>query len=1088
MSETQKWLTSLREKSGARTGAVLSYDERDPDAVAESLRIGTELGIPANIVGAEPKPFRRQAEQKRNSSILSNAPATAKWLSDLTNSGLAKDDVGVLAGMETFWAQQGEAWMEMGDRGEESVPGRAVRRGVKRIEASVPGMVAVAEGRKAADVGRSLDSLIAEELENVGGDRASAASRVTALQIAKQRFDNAAGLTEADRADLLRRGGESLARARAILDDAASLEMSEPATRFRDETLAGADKTFWGTLGAFGQDPLGGAAFVAETAAEVLPVLAASTATTALTRSPTAGVGVMAGGSFLMENTTSAMEFLQEKGVDVSTPEAAAAILADENLMREARERGVTRGVVIALFDAVSGGVAGKTLMKSPMGDAVAQGFAQMLFGGAGEGAAQFASGQEINWQEIVIEGLAELVTAPIEVAGVAGRGFLNRAVGAAKSGRTADRLDQVDAQVSQSKLKARSPEKFADFINQTGARDEFLYVPADDLVTYFQAKDTALEDGLTEFGIDPVEFEEMRASGNDVAVPMATYASRISGTEDAAWFRENATLDPDEMSISQAQRFNEEVREVMRDAIDQAERQRTDDLNARASDIQVYDSIFSQLREAGRTRDVADNEARVWAAFFRTMGERYGEDALELARSMGVSIKGPQDEPFRIRSNLDISLNTLRAGRGLKPRGESLVEFVRRKGGVRDTGGDLEAMDAPKGVISETRAKGIERQSQPSMGGMPASASGMGLDEMASAAIEEGYPIDLPDGADEANALLDALREELGGNPIYKPGEGVDADLQGLADELSRRGLDLSALSNDEIAAALQEDAGGRRFDQANPGNWAKGLRRFRSGDLKAGQPISLGKPSDALKASGLPNRDIRFEPAKISRIQEDHPEITDAILEAVGSAIQSPRFVLKSKTRSDSIVVIPVRLTDGRALVVPIQKSKGKGDPNQILSIYMKDDPKWLDGEIKRGAVLYDGEAGGGANPIRSNSGSVQSYSQTDPRTPQDDKIAIDPEFVNLDQIKRGSIQLPSGGLEQGQTVINLFEGNDLSTVMHESGHFFLEAFQTLALKDDAPQSMKDDLAAIYRFLEVEDASQIGTPQHEKLSLIHI
>lgn len=77
-----------------------------------------------------------------------------------------------------------------------------------------------------------------------------------------------------------------------------------------------------------------------------------------------------------------------------------------------------------------------------------------------------------------------------------------------------------------------------------------------------------------------------------------------------------------------------------------------------------------------------------------------------------------------------------------------------------------------------------------------------------------------------------------------------------------------------------------------------------------------------------------------------------------------------------------------------------------------------------------------------------------------------------------KRGSIQFG----EQGQRVINLFEGADESTFFHETGHLFLDVFGQIAADPDAPQQIKDDFDATLKWLGVESADQIGVDQHEK------
>lgn len=50
----------------------------------------------------------------------------------------------------------------------------------------------------------------------------------------------------------------------------------------------------------------------------------------------------------------------------------------------------------------------------------------------------------------------------------------------------------------------------------------------------------------------------------------------------------------------------------------------------------------------------------------------------------------------------------------------------------------------------------------------------------------------------------------------------------------------------------------------------------------------------------------------------------------------------------------------------------------------------------------------------------------------------------------VQRGSIQLPSAGVGNGETIIRLFESANLSTFVHESGHYFLTVMQDMARTD--------------------------------------
>lgn len=870
------YFAAKAQEAAGRTGQVVLHGTGDPDATARAVEVGKELSVPPAIVAASPEVFADQFAKKKTAEALVGAPKLSDWLTDPTNGALTKDD---LENLTWFEKNLGSF-------------GRDIGRGVRRIGAGVEFAAATRQGVSAADIGRTYDDILAEEIRNIEPLKDNtglyAQAMTAAHDRARIRFDRISGLTDADRPEVMKAAAEAALRSSEAFGLIERMSMSPTAENFKNGALANAPNTLMGALGAFWDDPVGGTAFVAETAAEFLPVMVAAAGVTAATRSPAAGVGVMSAGSFTTEYGAEVNSFLAERGVSLHTPEDAAALLANTDLLREAQSAGLQRGIIIAAFDAASGGIAGRTLAKSKVGEIVAQGLAQILTGSGGEATAQLAAGKTLDWRDVVIEGLAELATLPVEVAGVAGRGFLRDGTKAVDAGKTAETLAKVDEMAGQSKLKARSPEKFQEAMD-AALGDQSLYVPADKLREYYQAKDISLDaDALEGLGISADDFAEMVATGADVAIPMSVYAAKISGTEDAAWFAKNSTTDPEGMSVAAAEEFNAMVRDIAMDAYEESETARRADEATRASDVQVYDSMYSQLRQAGRTPDVAEREAQVWASFWRTMASRYGEDALDLSRQFGVEVRGPASEGMpRRRGALDVAINTLRlkGEKAIKGSGLSLREWVKAMGGIKSDRGDLDAMGMP-----ELKAK---------KGGLPA-------DQMRRRAIEQGYFPDLgnaenPDGTrvDEAVALIDALTEDR-----YIHGQEPDPELVALWNELNRRGVNLSEASNDEAVAALNS-----------------------------------------------------------------------------GGMAQDATF----KSRE------------------------------------------------------YDQ---GGA---------------------------------------RGSIVIPADGVSSGKTVINLFETADLSTFLHESGHFFLEAFNALANDPAAPEAMRADMAVIRKFLGAEDGGSFTTDQHE-------
>lgn len=66
--------------------------------------------------------------------------------------------------------------------------------------------------------------------------------------------------------------------------------------------------------------------------------------------------------------------------------------------------------------------------------------------------------------------------------------------------------------------------------------------------------------------------------------------------------------------------------------------------------------------------------------------------------------------------------------------------------------------------------------------------------------------------------------------------------------------------------------------------------------------------------------------------------------------------------------------------------------------------------------------------------------------------------------------------------QFTITLFENADLSTFLHESGHFFLEVMADAAESEQASAQVKADWQAILKWMGVSSRAEIGRAQHEQ------
>lgn len=90
--------------------------------------------------------------------------------------------------------------------------------------------------------------------------------------------------------------------------------------------------------------------------------------------------------------------------------------------------------------------------------------------------------------------------------------------------------------------------------------------------------------------------------------------------------------------------------------------------------------------------------------------------------------------------------------------------------------------------------------------------------------------------------------------------------------------------------------------------------------------------------------------------------------------------------------------------------------------------------------------------------------------------DTIKSDKENFQFEQARKGD---PRGSLAFGPDrtmfILNLFRAADLTTFLHESGHFFLEVMSDLAARDTTDQSLKDDYRGILDFFERQNVEKV-------------
>lgn len=211
----------------------------------------------------------------------------------------------------------------------------------------------------------------------------------------------------------------------------------------------------------------------------------------------------------------------------------------------------------------------------------------------------------------------------------------------------------------------------------------------------------------------------------------------------------------------------------------------------------QVYQTVFNNLK--GKLGEkVADANAKVVQGMVL-----FGANETGLSPAEFINQRFPQVENItlkefnqRVRQSRMSDLDQLKAdiaaikkGYKAKDKRLSLTEYLKKKGGLKDNGGELKAMEANKIV------KGLVNDK-----------TGITFDEATRLAWEDGYLIS--EERPEINLLLDKLSQEFNGKKVFNE---VKTDttaeyLDNLSEAINRSGGNINLDSPEEILIKLKK------------------------------------------------------------------------------------------------------------------------------------------------------------------------------------------------------------------------------------------------------------------------------------------
>lgn len=745
-------------------------------------------------------------------------------------------------------------------------------------------------------------------------------------------------------------------------------------------------------------------------------------------------------GSGLTEFGASIADAMQDAKVDPTDAYAVGQFLRDPQKMAAARDKAAKRGVAIGVFDALTAGVAGHFInnARRSASSAIlrtgAEAGVQLGGGAAGEATAQLLTEERLKWGDIIMEGLAEVPTGAVEVhanyraARASGQvRWINERLGQVMdSGDANERLRAATELAADLKLGERSPEDMKALTAQVAGEDARVYLDAEQAQTLFQSAPQVLQDMV---GGESALAEQL-ATGQ-VVIPMAEWMAAVPRLPNRDEILRNARTTAEGLSPAELETLD----------IDAMARELGVPLDAPAPDAaaasaraQVQQSVMAQLVGTDHyTPAQAESQAQLWGAMFGRLGEVTGQDPVAL--------------------------------------------YERYAAGI-------EAAEAP--------AEGAEAQ--------PRTLMQRGMDALRSLF---GRPQVATDGRGQQTI------EREGSAYVQRAGQWLLADDQGQARDF---------LTLDQARTEAERTGGEIVQDDPIEGQrqtWSVALPDTAAREVLAGD-ILFQSPSGQSQTETPAFRnwfgdskvvDANGEPLVVYPGSDSSFDSFDSSALGKQTKAKSARsgffFTDDPTLASDYTAAGGYSVEDGDLFGASFNEWASAKKGAQVYPVYLSiTNPKVIEyggqeyREIAFSDALMQAKADGHDGAIFRNARDPL-YDSYD--VPADIYVVFEPEQIKSATGNSGafdgsnpSILFQGGAAPRGQIQIgpdramqiSLFKGADLSTFLHESGHFFLEVYRDVATAEDAAPQLRSDLDALLKWFGVESADQIGVDQHEQFA----
>jgi hypothetical protein len=482
------------------------------------------------------------------------------------------------------------------------------------------------------------------------------------------------------------------------------------------------------------------------------------------------------------------------------------------------------------------------------------------------------------QWADSIGEIMLMTMKGTAIIGGIGpGGSFLNDLSRARQARGRAAFIRALGEGATNSETRQNVPEKYDEYLQAQQEKGPVKAIQFDleAWTEYWESQGLDPAQMAKEVGID---LDEVRATVADLSVSLDMFAKKLAPTTHFQELWKDARLRDGEMTWREAKDFMDNPEEH----IERLRREIGDELGVDINDDfeRIKDDVAGQLQAQSINFDqsAAEKQAKLTAAVFVTQAVRNPnldktpwDFYIERFGGVRADVRDTAASPGAVDLTVDPLLDRIRAGDFPTQRqifGDSLADFVVKQGGLVDDGGELGARDYKKlrrGLVS---------------------GEGNTLDGMAEIAHEQGY---IP--ARDPDLLLEMLDRELQQEqPVFSTrftDEGLQTigeDLNRLAEYLEMEGVDVQAMSNQEIREYLESR---QRFEQIDTKELNALTEYLLGAVLRAEEEALLGDPyaqgvDEEGKPIGRPDTVVAQLAAKLPLVGEQDfgdMEITDRV-----------------------------------------------------------------------------------------------------------------------------------------------------------------------------------------------------------------